>query len=193
MLFVTYVLAGLDNPDEIYFLSESSAAYTANYISEHYDANYYPVQMKNVNDNIFYMIRGGNPNIDRNSMQVADSDIISDLHLYTLESGNKAIEGSIYKKNSNSFSQMCYVEVYNPDEDSYIYYDVFQSQSSISSDIMNGKYSAIYSEIEPSENSEHNEYAVILEVDGNMYRVPLYEEVMEEDLEENIDVNTFKE
>lgn len=74
--------AVLDNPDEIYFLSESSAAYTANYISEHYDANYYPVQMKNVNDNIFYMIRGGNPNIDRNSMQVADSDIISDLHLY---------------------------------------------------------------------------------------------------------------
>lgn len=178
--------AVLDNPNEVYFISESCAVRTANFINEHYDANYYPVQMKNINDISFYMIRGGNPDIDKGSIKAADFDIVSDLYLYTLEAGNKAVEGSIYKKDTNSFSQICYIEVYNTFEDSYTFYDVLQSRSSFSSDVMNGEYSKIYAEIETSGDQEYNEYAVILEVDGNMYRVPLFEEDIEETLDENI-------
>lgn len=169
----------LENPDEVYFLSESSAVFTAIYINEHYGTDYYPVQVKYINNIAFYVIRNGGLNIDEKSIKMADSDIISDLHLYTVESGNKAIEGSIYKKASNSFRQMCYIEVYNPDEDSYTFYDVSQTQGLFSSDVMNGKYSAFYTEIEPAENGENDEYAVILEMDGDMFRVPLFEEDVE--------------
>ena len=68
---------------------------------------------------------------------------------------------------------MVYVEVYDCEENSYKYYDVNQTESSVSSDVMNGKYATIYTEIEPVKNGE---YAVILEADGDMYRVPLLEE-----------------
>lgn len=166
----------LNNPDGIYFLTESSALYTANYINEHDGTNYYPVQVKNINGMDYYVIRSGSPDVDEKSIRNADSNIISELSIHTLESGNKAVEGSIYKENSDSFSQKCYVEVYNSDKDSYTFYDVLQTQSSVSSDVMNGKYSAIYAEIEPMENSDNDEYAVILEINGSMYRVPLFEE-----------------
>ena len=138
------------------------------------------------------MIRNGGLNIDKKSIKAADSGIISDLHLYTAESGNKAIEGSVYKKNSNSFGQRCYIEVYNPDEDSYTFYDVSQTQNSFSSDVMNGKYSAFYTEIEQIENGE---YAVILEIEGELFRVPLFEEdVEEEDVEEEgVEEEVFEE
>ena len=166
----------LANPDEVYFFSESSAVFTAIYINEHYGTDYYPIQVKNINNIAFYMIRNGELNIDKKSIKKADSNIISDLHLYTVESGNKAIEGSLYKKNSNSFRQMSYIEVYSPDEDSYTFYDVTQTQDSFSSDVMNGKYSAFYTEIKPVKNGENDKYAVILEIDGDMFRVPLVEE-----------------
>lgn len=172
----------LVNPDEVYFLSESSAVFTAIYINERYGADYYPVQVKNINNIAFYVIRNGELNIDKQSIKTADSDIISDLCLYTVESGNKAIEGSIYKKDSNSFRQMCYIEVYNPYEDSYTFYDVNQTQGSSSSDIMNGKYSTFYTEIEPEKNGEDDEYAVILEIEGDMFRVPLFDENAKEDV-----------
>lgn len=170
----------LNNPEELYFLTESSAFYTANYVNEHDGTNYYPVQVKNVNGNNFYMIRDGNPDIDKEIIKKAGSDIISELSLYTLESGNKVVEGNIYKKDSDSFSQKCYVEVYNSVEDSYTFYDVSQTQSSFSSDVMNGKYSAIYAEIELTENSDNDEYAVLLEIDGSIYRVSLFKESEEE-------------
>lgn len=172
----------LNNPDEIYFLSEGNAVFISIYINERYGTGYYPVQVKNINNIAFYMIRNGGLNIDKKSIKAADSGIISDLHLYTAESGNKAIEGSVYKKNSNSFGQRCYIEVYNPDEDSYTFFDVSQTQNLFSSDVMNGKYSAFYTEIEQIENGE---YAVILEIEGELFRVPLFEEdVEEEDVEE---------
>lgn len=80
-----------------------------------------------------------------------------------MDSGKKAVKGNIYKKNTNS----------------YKYYDVNQIESSVSSDVMNGKYATIYTEIEPDRNGE---YAVILEADGDMYIVPLLEEGEAEDV-----------
>lgn len=174
----------LNNPEKIIFLTETSAVFTANYINERYGTYYYPVQVKNINDIVLYVIRSDDLDIDISSIKTANSDIISELYLYTLESGKKAIEGSVYKKDSNSFNQMCYIEEYNPDENSYAFYDVFQTQSSFSTDVMNGKYSAIYAEIEPAENDGNNEYAVIFESSGERYRIPLYETDVEEILEE---------
>lgn len=162
----------LDEPDNVRFLSESCVLRTVDYMNEQYGYSYYPVQVKSIDNIAIYAIRADEPFVNTDTVKKAGSDIVSDLHLSIMDSGKKAVKGNIYKKNTNSFSQMVYVEVYDCEENSYKYYDVNQTESSVSSDVMNGKYATIYTEIEPVKNGE---YAVILEVDGDMYRVPLLE------------------
>lgn len=163
----------LDAPDNVRFLSESCVLRTVDYINEQYGHSYYPVQVKSIDNIAIYAIRADGSFVNTDAVKKAGSDIVSDLHLSITDSGKKAVKGNIYKKNTNSFSQMVYIEVYDCEENSYKYYDVNQTESSVSSDVMNGKYATIYTEIEPVKNGE---YAVILEADGDMYRVPLLEE-----------------
>lgn len=169
----------LDTPDHVRFLSESCALRTAAYMNEQYGYSYYPIQVKSINNIAIYAIRAGGPVVNTDAVKKAGSDIVSDLQLSITDSGKKVVKGNIYKKDTNSFSQMVYVEVYDCEEDSYKYYDVNQTESTISSDVMNGKYASVNAEIEPVKNGE---YAVILEVDGDMYRVPLFEEDAAEDV-----------
>lgn len=169
----------LDTPDRVLFLSESCALHTIAYMNEKYGTSYYPVQVKSMNNIVIYAIRAGGPSVNTGEVKKAGSNIVSDLQLSAADSGNMAVKGNIYKKNTNSFSQMVYVEVYDGEEDFYRYYDVNQTEGAVSSDVMNGKYSSVYTEIEPVENGE---YAVILEVDGDMYRVPLLEDGEAEDV-----------
>lgn len=141
----------------------------AAYLNENYGGYFYVSHVADMGLTQIYMIRNGDISLNTEQIREADSaDIVSDVKMYVYE--NIMIKGSIYKKGTNSFDQKVYVEAYDQDTGEYSYCDVIQEKTPGRTDVFEGKYSAVFAETEQEENKD---YAVILAIDGQMYRVPL--------------------
>lgn len=159
----------LGDLEKVRFTSDDYAQRAAAYLNENYGGYFYVSHIADMGLTQIYMMRNGDISLNTEQIHEADSaDIVSDVNMYAYD--NFMIKGSIYKKGTNSFEQKVYVELYDHDTDEYAYYDVIQEKAPGRTDVFDGKYSAVFAEIEQEENKD---YAVILAIDGQMYRVPL--------------------
>lgn len=160
----------LEKTNHVRFLSEELSNEVTAFLNERYYNDCFSVCVGQLDDIYIYMIRKGRIDLDTNSIQISDSNIINNIKLSNDENGKITIEGYIYKRNTNSFTQKVYLEQHNIIENTYNYSDVWQSYNTDKDDIMDGKFSYVYAE---SEVDEHSEYSVILEIESTLYRLPI--------------------
>ncbi len=159
----------LGDLEKIRFTSEDYAKRAAAYLNEHYGGYFYVSYIADMGLTPIYMMRNGDIRLNTELIDEADgADIYSDVNMYVYEKA--MMKGTIYKKGTNSFQQKVYVEVYDRDTDVYAYYDVIQEKAPGKAKVSDGKYSAVFAEVDYAEDKA---YAVILAIDGRMYRVPL--------------------
>lgn len=164
----------LVNNTNIRLLSTSYANDISKYLNKAYDAKTYVVQIGNLYNTSICMLRRGLPKLDTDSIKKAKSDIKMNIEIEDSKGDeeSKVLNGYIYKNNTDSFAQKVYIEAYNRKDKIYTYYDVIQTENARCTDKMKGKFSAFSVEI-PLSKMEN--YSVILEVDGTMYRVNINE------------------
>ncbi|MCI8991540.1 MAG: hypothetical protein HFG80_02250 [Eubacterium sp.] len=159
------------NNNNIFFVTNANdVGKIKSYICENYEnvvLNCVKYVKCGENDVYVSCVRSGDIRLDdglSNDLSVISHDI--DI----VVTGNTvAVSGYVYKKDSNSFKQRAYLKVEEDEKGAVSYYDIMMSKDEDNTDIMNGAYSTMDTQIVVDRNKYH--ISIVLEADGDYYEI----------------------
>ncbi len=127
----------INNPQVI--VVDANVKNTQKYLKAHYDEKVKYYEVKQINNQHFYVFRSQPLVVDTQESQPADETVVNTCELSWGEEELK-IQGLLYREGTDSFSQRVYVKVTDTQEDTVTFYEGMTYAGEDRTDLYHGQY-----------------------------------------------------